>query len=84
MFSWIKNIFKSNSEIKYTSPSGYSVNPQNGRIVYKIPVGNLSKEQVERVLDKMIRDYWSPLPNPDRIDKLRNIINRIESSKNSI
>jgi len=82
MFSWIKNIFKSNSEIKYTSPSGYSVNPQNGRIVYKIPVGNLSKEQVERVLDKMIS--WYPLPNLDRVDKLRKIINRIESSKNSI
>ena len=82
MFSWIKNIFKSNSEIKYTYPSGYSVNPQNGRIVYNIPVGNLSKEQVERVLDKMIS--WYPLPNLDRVDKLRKIINRIESSKNSI
>jgi len=87
MINWIKNLFKKKEEqIVPLSPNNWTISRTNGRIVYKIPVGNLSKEDAEKQLKKLISNYqtnyWFPSPGippiDTKADKIERILNRIQ------
>jgi hypothetical protein len=82
MINWIKNLFKKKEEpIDPLSPNNWSVNRTINRVVYKIPVGNLSKEEAEKQLKQLISsyqtNYWFP-NGYDKIGKIERILNRIQ------
>jgi hypothetical protein len=78
MINWIKNLFKKKEEpIDPLSPNNWSVNRTINRVVYKIPVGNLSKEEAEKQLKQLISSYRFP-NGYDKIGKIERILNRIQ------
>ena len=75
MINWIKNLFKKKEEPHVTlSPNNWTISRTNNRVVYKIPVGNLSKEDAEKQLKQLISNY----PFPTKSDKIERILNRIQ------
>jgi hypothetical protein len=81
MINWIKNLFKKKEEpIVPLSPNNWSVCGTSGRIVYKIPVGNLSKKEAEKYLKQLMNkyNYWFPSPIDTKADKIERILNRIQ------
>jgi hypothetical protein len=50
MINWIKNLFKKKEDPIPLSPYNWSVSRTNNRVVYKIPIGNLSKEEAEQLI----------------------------------
>lgn len=58
MINWFKKIFKKKEDpIFPLSNPNWQVSSTSGRIVYKIPVGNLSKEEAEKQLKQLISFY---------------------------
>ena len=86
MINWIKKLFKKKEEpIASFSPNNWTISRTNNRIVYKIPVGNFSKEEAEKYLKQLRNQYLMPIstnywfPNGyDKIGKIERIINRIQ------
>ena len=88
MINWIKNLFKNKEEpIVPLSPNNWTISRTNNRIVYKIPVGNLSKEEAEKYLKQLMNKYNTPMPiltnywfpSPfTKIKKIERILNRIQ------
>ena len=88
MINWIKNLFKKKEEpIVPLSPNNWTISRTNNRIVYKIPVGNLSKEEAEKYLKQLMNQYQTPAPFPNnywfpspftKIKKIERILNRIQ------
>ena len=75
MINWIKNLFKKKEEPHVPfSPNNWTISRTNNRVVYKIPVGNLSKEDAEKQLKQLISNY----PFPTKSDKIERILNRIQ------
>ncbi len=81
MINWIKNLFKKKEE-PILSPNNWSVSRTTGRIVFKIPVGNLSKEEAEKKLKQLISNYqtnyWFPSPGMTKAEKIEKILNKIQ------
>jgi len=82
MMKWIKNLFKNKKDkiVPPISANNWSVSSTTGRIVYKIPVGNLGKKQLLQLMNNYKNNYWFPSPNfyYNRIDKIKRILNRIQ------
>jgi hypothetical protein len=81
MINWIKNLFKKKEEpIDPLSPNNWTINRTTGRIVFKIPVGNLSKEEAEKQLKQLISDYQTPLnfDGMTKSEKIEKILNKIQ------
>lgn len=82
MINWIKNLFKKKEvPIDTLSPKNWTINRTTGRMVFKIPVGNLSKEEAEKKLKKIISNYQTNYWFPNRfnkIEKIERILNRIQ------
>jgi hypothetical protein len=83
MIDWIKNLFKKKEE-QFTPvfpPNSWSVCSTTGKMLFKIPVGNLSKEEAEKQLKQLISsyqtNYWFP-NGYDKIGKIERILNRIQ------
>lgn len=82
MINWFKKIFKKKEDpIVPLSNLNWQVSSTSGRIVYKIPVGNLRKEDVEKHLKQLISsyqtNYWFP-NHYDKIGKIERILNKIQ------
>lgn len=76
MINWFKKIFKKKEEpIVPLSLNNWTISRTNNRIVYKIPVDNLSKEDAEKQLKILI--HWFP-NHYDKIGKIERILNRIQ------
>ncbi len=84
MINWIKNLFKKKEEqfIPVFPLNSWSVCSTNGRMVFKIPVGNLSKEEAEKQLKQLISNYqtnyWFPSPGMTKAEKIEKILNKIQ------
>jgi hypothetical protein len=88
MINWIKNLFKKKEEpIDPLSINNWTISRTNNRVVYKIPVGNLSKEDAQKTLKELMNkytmpistNYWFPSPDySDKIGKIERILNRIQ------
>ena len=86
MINWIKNLFKKKEEpIDPLSPNNWTINRTTGRIVFKIPVGNLSKEEAEKQLKQLISsyqtNYWFPSPDMTKVEKIEKILNKIQTKE---
>jgi hypothetical protein len=80
MINWIKNLFKKKEE-QFTPvfpPNSWSVCSTTGKMLFKIPVGNLSKEEVEKQLKQLISSYWFPSPGMTKAEKIEKILNKIQ------
>jgi hypothetical protein len=78
MINWIKNLFKKKEDpIVHPSYLNWQVSSTTGRVVYKIPVGNLSKEEAEKQLKQLISNYPYWFSN-NKIGKIERILNRIQ------
>jgi hypothetical protein len=78
MINWFKKIFKKKEDpIVPLSNPNWQVSSTTGRIVYKIPVGNWSKEEAEKQLKQLISNYQTP-NYYDKIGKIERILNRIQ------
>lgn len=83
MINWIKNLFKKKEEpIVPLSNINWQVSSTNGRIVYKIPVGQMSEKEAKKQLKKLIlnyqTNYWFPSPGGEtKADKIERILNKI-------
>ena len=82
MINWIKNLFKKKEEqIVPLSNLNWQVSSTNGRIVYKIPVGQMSEKEAKKQLKKLIlnyqTNYWFPSPGETKADKIERILNKI-------
>ena len=94
MINRIKKIFKKKEE-QFTPvfpPNSWSVCSTTGKMLFKIPVGNLSKEEVEKQLKQLIpsyqTNYWFPntsyqtnywFPNGmTKAEKIEKILNKIQ------
>ena len=64
------------------SPNNWTISRTTGRIVFKIPVGNLSKEDAEKLISNYQTNYWFPSPGippiDTKADKIERILNRIQ------
>lgn len=88
MINCIKNIFKKKEElIVPLSPNNWTISRTNNRVVYKIPVGNLSKKEAEKYLKQLMNKYNTPMPistnywfpnHYDKIGKIERILNKIQ------
>jgi hypothetical protein len=81
MINWIKNLFKKKENpIDPLSLNNWSVSRTTGRIVFKIPVGNLSKEEAEKQLKQLISNYQTPLnfDGMTKSEKIEKILNKIQ------
>jgi hypothetical protein len=83
MINWIKNLFKKKEE-QFTPvfpPNSWSVCSTTGKMLFKIPVGNLSKEEVEKQLNQLISsyqtNYWFP-NGMTKAEKIEKILNKIQ------
>jgi len=86
MINWIKNLFKKKEEqFVPLFPNNWTISRTGGRIIYKIPVGNLSKEDADKQLKKLISNYqtnyWFP-NHYDKIGKIERILNKINEKYN--
>jgi hypothetical protein len=88
MINWIKNLFKKKEEpIVPLSPNNWTISRTNNRVLYKIPVGDISKEDAEKQLKQLISNYqtpmtfptnyWFPSPGETKIEKIERILNKI-------
>lgn len=78
MINWIKNLFKKKEEpIVPLSPNNWTISRTNNRIVFKIPVGNVSREYAKKQLKQLISNYQTPSPST-KCDKIERILNRIQ------
>jgi hypothetical protein len=84
MINWIKKLFKKKEE-KFTPvfpPNSWSVCGTTGRMIFKIPVGNLPKEEAEKQLKQLISNYqtnyWFPSPGMTKAEKIERILNKIQ------
>jgi len=85
MINWIKNLFKKKEEpIDPISINNWSISRTQNKMVFKIPVGNLSKKEAEKYLKKLmnhyntpIQNYWFPSPFT-KIKKIERILNKIQ------
>ena len=87
MINWIKNLFKKKEEpIDPLSPNNWSVNGTTGRIVFKIPVGDMNAKDAQKILKEVMSryntmpistNYWFPSPFT-KIKKIERILNRIQ------
>ena len=82
MINWIKNLFKKKEEpIVPLSTNNWTISRTNNRIVYKIPVGNLSAKDAQKTLKQLMMpistNYWFPSPFT-KIKKIERILNRIQ------
>jgi predicted CopG family antitoxin len=84
MINWIKNLFKKKEEqIDPISINNWSISRTQNKMVFKIPVGNLSKEEAEKYLKKLMNHYNTPMPistnSPfTKIKKIERILNKIQ------
>ena len=83
MINWIKNLFKKKEDpIDPLSPNNWAINRTTGRIVFKIPVGNWSKEEADKQLKQLISsyqtNYWFPSPDMTKVEKIEKILNKIQ------
>ena len=87
MINWIKNLFKKKEDpIDPLSPNNWTINRTTGRIVFKIPVGNLSKKDAQKTLKELMskyntpipKNYWFPSPDMTKIEKIEKILNKIQ------
>ena len=81
MINWIKNLFKKKENpIDPLSPNNWTISRTTGRIVFRIPVGNLSKEEAEKQLKQLISDYQTPLnfDGMTKSEKIEKILNKIQ------
>ena len=81
MINWIKNLFKKKKNpIVPLSPNNWTISRTTGRIVFRIPVGNLSKEEAEKQLKQLISDYQTPLnfDGMTKSEKIEKILNKIQ------
>jgi hypothetical protein len=80
MINWIKNLFKKKEDPIPLSPYNWSVSRTNNRVVYKIPIGNLSKEEAEKQLKQLISNYQTALnfAGMTRTEKIKKILNKIQ------
>ena len=81
MINWIKNIFKKKEDpIVPIYLNNWSVISTNNRVVYKIPIGNWSKEEAEKQLKQLISDYQTPLnfDGMTKSEKIEKILNKIQ------
>jgi len=88
MINWIKKLFKKEEE-QFTPvfpPNSWSVCSTTGRVTFKIPVGNLSKEEAEKQLKKLISNYqtnyWFPSPGVTKAEKIERILKKIDEKYN--
>jgi len=82
MINWIKNLFKKKEDpIDPLSPNNWAINRTTGRIVFKIPVGNWSKEEADKQLKQLISsyqtNYWFP-NYMSKAEKIEKILNKIQ------
>ena len=88
MINWIKKIFKKKEEHHVPlSNINWNVSSTTGRIVYKIPVGQLNEEDAKKKLKQLISNYqtpmtfptnyWFPSPGETKIEKIERILNKI-------
>ena len=76
MINWIKNLFKKKEE-QFTPvfpPNSWSVCSTTGKMLFKIPVGNLSKEEAEKQLKQLISSYRPDMTKAEKIEKILNKI----------
>jgi len=86
MINWIKNLFKKKEEpIVPLSTNNWTISRTNSRIVYKIPVGNLSSKDAQKALKQLRNQYLMPIstnywfPSPfTKIKNIERILNRIQ------
>jgi hypothetical protein len=84
MINRIKNLFKKKEE-QFTPvfpPNSWSVCSTTGKMLFKIPVGNLSKEEAEKQLKQLISsyqtNYWFPNTGMTKAEKIEKILNKIQ------
>jgi hypothetical protein len=87
MINWIKKLFKKKERpIDPLSPNNWSVNGTTGRIVFKIPVGDMNAKDAQKILKEVMSryntmpistNYWFPSPFT-KIKKIERILNRIQ------
>ena len=82
MIKWIKKIFKKKEEpIVPLSNINWQISSTTGRIVYKIPVGQLNEEDAKKKLKQLINNYqtnyWFPGPGQTKAEKIERILNKI-------
>jgi hypothetical protein len=89
MINWIKNLFKKKENpIVPIYLNNWSVSRTTGRIVFKIPVGNLSKEDAQKTIKELMSrynttmpistNYWFPSPGMTKSEKIEKILNKIK------
>jgi hypothetical protein len=83
MINWIKNIFKKKEDpIVPIYLNNWSVIRTTGRIVFKIPVDNLSKKDTKKLISNFQTNYWYPSPNSlsgmTKSEKIEKILNKIQ------
>jgi hypothetical protein len=83
MINWIKNLFKKKEEpIDPLSPNNWTINRTTGRIVFKIPVGDMNAKDAQKILKEVMSryntpistNYWFPSTKAEKIEKILNKI----------
>lgn len=87
MIKWIKKIFKKKEEpIVPLSNINWQISSTTGRIVYKIPVGQLNEEDAKKKLKQLINNYqtnyWFPSPGEIKAEKIQRLLNKINEKYN--
>lgn len=89
MINWIKNFFKKKEEQFVPlspNPNNWSVCGTTGRVVYKIPVGQMNSKEAKKQLKKLIQNYqtnyWFPSPGETKAEKIERILNKINEKYN--
>ena len=58
MINWIKKLFKKKEEpVVPLSSSSWTFSANSGRVVYKIPVGQMNPKEAKKQLKKLILNY---------------------------
>jgi hypothetical protein len=84
MINWIKKLFKKKeSPIDPLSPNNWSVSGTTGRIVFKIPVGDMNAKDAQKILKEVMSrynntNYWFPSPDMTKAEKIEKILNKIQ------
>jgi hypothetical protein len=88
MINWIKNLFKKEEPIDPLSPNNWTINRTTGRMVFKIPVGDLNAKYAEKTLKELMNkyntpmpistNYWFPSPDMTKSEKIERILNKIK------
>jgi len=84
MINWIKKLFKKKERpIDPLSPNNWSVSGTTGRIVFKIPVGDMNAKDAQKILKEVMSrynntNYWFPSPDMTKAEKIEKILNKIQ------